>query len=66
MVTDLPALDISADPFDNFLLAMARVGRADFLVSGDRAGVLAIGQFEPTRIVTTRQLIQQLGLTNQG
>ena len=62
LVTDLPNLEISSDPFDNFLFAMARMGRADYLVSGDRAGVLAVGHFEATRIVTARQMLSELGL----
>ena len=46
--------DIEADdPFDAFLLAMARVGEADYLVTGDhRAGLLQRGHFNRTRIVT--------------
>lgn len=49
----LPA-DIEADdPFDAFLLAMALVGEADYLVTGDhRAGLLQRGHFSRTRIVT--------------
>jgi len=61
LLTDLPTVDISADPFDNFLFSMARLGRADYLVSGDRAGVLAVGQFEATHIVTARQMLRELG-----
>jgi hypothetical protein len=46
--------DIEADdPFDAFLLAMALVGEADYLVTGDhRAGLLQRGHFSRTRIVT--------------
>ena len=46
--------DIEADdPFDAFLLAMALVGEADYLVTGDhRAGLLQRGHFNRTRIVT--------------
>lgn len=46
--------DIEADdPFDTFLLAMALVGEADYLVTGDlRAGLLKRGHFNRTRIVT--------------
>jgi putative PIN family toxin of toxin-antitoxin system len=62
LLTDLPGLDGSADPFDNFLLAMARAGRADYLVSGDYSGVLAMGKFDATLIVTTRQMLRELGL----
>lgn len=46
--------DIEAnDPDDNFLLALARDGQADYLVSGDRrAGLLQRGHIGRTRIVT--------------
>ena len=46
--------DIEADdPFDAFLLAMALVGEADYLVTGDhRAGLLQRAHFNRTRIVT--------------
>ena len=41
------------DPFDAFLLAMALVGEANYLVTGDhRAGLLQRGHFSRTRIVT--------------
>ena len=54
----LPAIDASLDPFDNYLLALAQVGRADFLVTGDKAGLLSLGIFERTRIVTARQFLE--------
>jgi putative PIN family toxin of toxin-antitoxin system len=46
--------DVEADdPFDAFLLAMARTGDADYLVTGDhRAGLLQRGHFGHCRIVT--------------
>jgi putative PIN family toxin of toxin-antitoxin system len=41
------------DPNDAFLLAMAVVGEADYLVTGDRrAGLLQLGSIGRTRIVT--------------
>ena len=39
------------DPKDNFLLALARDGRADYLISGD-LDLLDMKNFEDTRIVT--------------
>ena len=52
----LERLDITEnadDPDDAFLLAMARVGVADYLVTGDRrAGLLQQGHVGRTRIVT--------------
>ena len=42
-----------ADPNDAFLLAMALVGEADYLVTGDRrTGLLQCGSVGRTRIVT--------------
>lgn len=53
VLAQLPT-DIEADdPFDAFLLAMALVGEADYLVTGDhRAGLLQRGHFGRSRIVT--------------
>lgn len=49
----LPGTFETADPDDAFLLAMAVVGQADYLVTGDRrAGLLQRGHLERTRIVT--------------
>lgn len=49
----LPGTFETADPDDAFLLAMAAVGQADYLVTGDRrAGLLQRGHLERTRIVT--------------
>ncbi|MFI4867269.1 MAG: putative toxin-antitoxin system toxin component, PIN family [Steroidobacterales bacterium] len=58
----LPQLDRSADPADNFLLPMAQVGNADYLVSGDRRGVLALKSHGVTRIVPARELLKVLGV----
>lgn len=52
----LDRLDVEAevdDPDDAFLLAMAIVGDADYLVAGDRrTGLLQRGHIKRTRIVT--------------
>jgi uncharacterized protein len=41
------------DPDDDFLLAMASVGKADYLITGDRrAGLLQRGHLGRTRIMT--------------
>ena len=51
----LPHPDIAAlnDPNDAFLLVMAVVGEADYLVTGDRrAGLLQRGSVGRTRILT--------------
>ena len=51
-VDPLPRVDRSPDPDDNFLLAAAQAGRADYLVTGDKSGLLALRKHEGTGIVT--------------
>lgn len=60
LVTELPSVETSRDPADNFLLAMAQAGEADFLVTGDKHDLLSLGTFGRTRIVTARQLLERL------
>jgi len=60
VLTDLPVLDISPDPDDNPVLAMAVAGKADFLVSGDKRDLLALKTIAKTRIVTARNLLKKL------
>jgi hypothetical protein len=60
-VGPLPRVDRSADPYDNFLLAMAQAGRADCLVTGDRRGLLALGRHGATRIVTVVAFLALVG-----
>jgi putative PIN family toxin of toxin-antitoxin system len=58
VVSPLPRVDVSADPSDNFLLAMAEAGRADYLVTADKRDVLALRRHGVTRIVTARALLE--------
>ena len=68
IIEQLPAIDVSPDPFDNFLLAIAEAGNADFLVSGDRSGLLNLKRHGNCRIVTTRHMLEWLdrGRSNPG
>jgi putative PIN family toxin of toxin-antitoxin system len=61
VLRNLPQVDVSSDPGDNFLLAMAKSGKADFLVTGDKSDVLSLKTFGTTRIVTVRQMLRELG-----
>ncbi len=61
MLADLPHVDRSPDPADNFLLAMAQAGEADVLVTGDKHDLLSLKAFQRTRIITARQFLGQLG-----
>jgi putative PIN family toxin of toxin-antitoxin system len=62
VLTRLHAVERSADPADNFLLAMAEAGNANYLVSGDRRGVLALGTHGITQIVRARDFLEVLGI----
>jgi predicted nucleic acid-binding protein len=53
-VASLPPTRRSDDPADDFLLAMSEAGRADYLVTGDKAGLLALRRHRVTRILTAR------------
>ena len=51
----------SSDPNDDFLLALADAASADYLVTGDRSGLLDLHQHKRTRIVTARRFSKLLG-----
>ena len=55
-IRKLPRVEISRDPGDDYLLALAQAALADYLVTGDKTGLLALGRHGKTRIVTARRL----------
>jgi predicted nucleic acid-binding protein len=57
LLNDLPDVELSADPDDNPLLAMAIAGEVDYLVSGDKRDVLALKKIGKTRIITARRFL---------
>ena len=57
MLTNLPPVSISADPSDNYLLAMASAGVADFLLTGDKRDLLSLRLFEGSKIITVRDFL---------
>ena len=54
-VGELPRVKRSPDPGDNFLLALAEAGKADYLVTGDKSGLLVLASHKSTRIITARE-----------
>jgi len=48
----LPPVNRSSDPTDDFLLALCEAGNADYLVTGDKSGLLALDHHKATRIVS--------------
>jgi hypothetical protein len=61
VVETLLPVDLSPDPYDNYLLAIATGGEADYLVTGDKADLLALGNHARTRIVSVRDFITLAG-----
>ena len=57
VLTALPVIAVSPDPYDNYLLAMAASGSADFLVTGDKRDLLALKHYEGTKIITVRDFL---------
>lgn len=51
-VSPLPKVKRSPDPNDDFVLALAEAGQADYLVTGDKSGLLALRRHKATHIVT--------------
>lgn len=54
LVTVISTVDICRDEKDNFLLALAKDSRADYLITGDE-DLLIIKKFEDTEIVSYTQ-----------
>ncbi len=49
-----------------FLLALSEGGQADYLVTGDKSGLLALGRHKATRIVSAREFAGLLARTSGG
>jgi hypothetical protein len=56
----LPRVRRSDDPNDDFLLTLCEAGEADYLVTGDKAGLLALKSHGHTAIVTAREFLDLL------
>ena len=54
-IDPLPHVKRSPDPTDDFLLALSEGGNADYLVTGDKSGLLALHSHKATRIVSARE-----------
>ena len=54
-IDPLPTVERSPNPSDDFLLALSEAGNADYLVTGDKSGLLALERHKATRIVSARE-----------
>lgn len=57
----LPKVERSSDPHDDFLLGLAEAASADYLVTGDKSGLLDLRKHRRTRIVTAQRFSKLLG-----
>jgi putative PIN family toxin of toxin-antitoxin system len=60
-IDPLPPVKRSPDPTDDFLLALSEAGEADYLVTGDKSGLLVLGRHNATRIVSAREFAALFG-----
>jgi len=65
VIEDLPVVQRSPDPTDDFLLALSEVGEADFLVTGDKSGLLSLERHKATRMVSARAFAELLARRNK-
>ena len=54
-VGPLPRVKRSPDPNDDFLLAMSEAGKAGYLVTGDKSGLLSLHRHKATRIISATE-----------
>ena len=54
IIAPLPRVKRSLDPTDDFLLALSEAGKTDYLVTGDKGGLLALDRHKNTRVVSAR------------
>ncbi len=57
-VDPLPRVKRSPDPMDDFLLAAAQAGSADYLVTGDKGGLLSLRRHKGTRILPASEFVE--------
>jgi putative PIN family toxin of toxin-antitoxin system len=60
-VEALPVVTACADPHDNYLLAMAMAGAADYIVTGDKRDLLSLKRHERSRMLTVREFLRMIG-----
>lgn len=62
MIGRLPSISRSPDPDDDYLLALAETGQANFLVTGDKTDLLALGRHGSTPIISVHDFAEMLGV----
>jgi len=57
----LPRVRRSTDPGDDYLLALAQAGVAEYLVTGDKGDLLSLVRHKATTIITAAEFVRILG-----
>ena len=60
MVNQVAEVDVSPDPYDNYLLAMSSAGRVNSLITGDKRDLLFLKKYETTAIVPVSDFLASL------
>ena len=61
IITDLPELHVvTNDPKDDPIIATAVAAKADYLVTGDRAHLLPLQQYEGVQILSPKEFLDIL------
>jgi putative PIN family toxin of toxin-antitoxin system len=59
-VDPLPRVERSSDPDDDYLLALSEAGNADYLVTGDKSGLLELENHKGATIISARDFAASL------
>ena len=59
VLTDLPVVQLSPDPKDDFILALAQAGGARYVVTGDKSGLLELKKHAGSTILTAAQFVRR-------
>jgi hypothetical protein len=62
VLRSIPTVNFSPDPDDNKIIATAIAGKADYLVSGDKADLLALRVVQNIPIISARQAVKLLSI----
>jgi predicted nucleic acid-binding protein len=54
-ILPLPRVERSPDPTNDFLLALSEAGKVDYLVTGDKSGLLSLARHAATRILSASE-----------
>jgi putative PIN family toxin of toxin-antitoxin system len=60
LIQEKTRVRISPDPDDDKFLAVAVDGQAQYVVTGDKSGLLQLGEYQSVRIVSSRLFLQLL------